>query len=42
MSKTLGLLKKLGQNVTIYRYRCSLDDTDMVRVYEVVTEKARL
>lgn len=36
MSKTLNLLKKIGQNVPVYRYCCSLEDTDMIKIYKTV------
>lgn len=36
MSKTLSLLKKIGENVSVYRYCCSLDDTDMIKIYKAV------
>ncbi len=36
MSKTLSLLKKIGENVPIYRYCCSLEDTDMLKIYKAI------
>ncbi len=37
MVKTLGLLKQLNRKVEFYKYDINLEDTDMCKIYKIIT-----